>query len=49
MPTLSLRTPRVLSGIARVGAVIVTVLDVFAEAQLQALAAHKKLYPFDER
>jgi hypothetical protein len=48
MPTLSLRAPRVLSGFARVGAAIATVLDVFAEAQLQALAAHKR-YPFVER
>ena len=49
MPTLSLRAPRVLSGFARVGAAFVTVLDVIAEAQLQALAAHKKLSPFEQR
>jgi hypothetical protein len=49
MPMLPLRAPRVLSGFARVGAALVTVLDVIAEAQMQALAAHKKLYPFEER
>jgi len=35
--------PRVWSGFARVGAVIGTVLDVFAEAELRAMAAHKRL------
>ena len=35
--------PRLWSGFARVGAVIGTVLDVFAEAELRALAAHKRL------
>ena len=48
MSTLSLRAPHVphvWHGFARVGAAIMTVLDVFAEAQLQASAAHKK-YPF---
>jgi hypothetical protein len=37
--------PHIWSGLARVGAVIVTVLDVFAEAELRAMAAHKRLSP----
>jgi len=48
MSTLSLRAPHVWAGFARVGAAIVTVLDVFAEAELQAFAAHKR-YPFVKR
>ena len=48
MPTLSLRAPRVLSGFARVGAVLAMVLDVFAEAEQHANAAHKR-YPFVDR
>ena len=49
MSTLPLRThdlphvPNFWSGFARVGAAIVTVLDVFAEAELRAMAAHKRL------
>jgi hypothetical protein len=49
MTTLPLRThdvesgPNIWSGFARVGALIVNVLDVFAEAQLRALAARKRL------
>lgn len=49
MSTLPLRThdvlhvPQVWSGFARLGAAIVTVLDVFAEAELRAMAAHKRL------
>jgi hypothetical protein len=45
MSTLPLRTPHVWAGFARVGAVIATVLDIFAEAELRAFAAHKR-YPF---
>ena len=46
MSTLLLHVPhtsQVRLGFARVGVAIVTVLDVFAEAQLRALAAHKRL------
>jgi hypothetical protein len=46
MSTLLLHAPhasQVRLGFARVSAAIVTVLDVFAEAQLRALAAHKRL------
>ncbi len=46
MSTLLLHAPhasQVRLGFARVGVAIVTVLDVFAEAQLRALAAHKRL------
>jgi hypothetical protein len=48
MSTLPLRVPHVWSGFARVGAVITTVLDIFAEAELRAIAAHKR-YPFVDR
>lgn len=49
MFTLPLRThdvssvPNFWSGFARVGAVFVTVLDVLAEAEQRAVAAHKRL------
>ena len=49
MTTLSLRAsdvpnvPHIWSGFARVGTVLGKVLDVFAEADLGAIAAHKKL------
>lgn len=49
MSTLPLRTqdvpsvPNFWSGFARIGAAVVTVLDVFAEAELRAIAAHKRL------
>ncbi len=49
MSTLPLRThdlphlPNFWSGLARLGAAIVTVLDIFAEAELRAMAAHKRL------
>lgn len=51
MTTLPLRAwdmpgaPHIWSGFARIGAIIVTVLDVFAEAELRAMAAHKRLSP----
>ncbi len=48
MSTLLLRAPHVSQmrrGFARVGAAIATVLDVFAEAQQQAVDAQKR-YPF---
>jgi hypothetical protein len=51
MTTLPLRAsdllnaPHIWSGFARVGAFIVTVLDVFAEAELRAMAAHRRLSP----
>jgi predicted RNA polymerase sigma factor len=45
MSTLPLRTPHVWAGFARVGAVLAMVLDVFAEAEQHANAAHKR-YPF---
>ena len=48
MSTLPLRVPHVpqpLAGFARVISAIATVIDVFAEAQQQAIAAHKR-YPF---
>jgi hypothetical protein len=48
MSTLPLRTPHVWAGFAHVGAVISTVLDIFAEAELRAFAAHKR-YPFVKR
>jgi hypothetical protein len=58
MSTLSLRAPhashvwpgfaRVWHGIVYVGTVIATVIDVFAEAQMRATAAHKA-YPFIDR
>jgi hypothetical protein len=52
MSTLTLRAPyipqvSVLPAVARVVAVIVAVLDVFAEAQDMASAAQKR-YPFAE-
>ncbi len=49
MTTLSLRAldapnvPHLWSGFARVGTVLGKVLDVFAEADLGAIAAHKKI------
>ena len=46
MSTLQLHAPHVSEvrlSFVRVGAAIVTVLDVFAEAKLRALAAHKRL------
>ena len=49
MTTLPLRAsdlptaPHIWSGFARVGAFIVTMLDVFAEAELRAMAAHQRL------
>jgi hypothetical protein len=48
MSTLPLRAPHVpqpLAGFTRVIAALATVIDVFAEAQQQAIAAHKR-YPF---
>jgi acyl-coenzyme A synthetase/AMP-(fatty) acid ligase len=48
MSTLPPRTPHVWAGFARVGAVIATVFDIFAEAELRAFAAHKR-YPFVKR
>jgi hypothetical protein len=58
MSTLSLRAPhashvwpgfaRIWQGIVYVGGVIAAVIDVFAEAQMQASAAHKA-YPFIDR
>ncbi len=51
MSTLLLHAPHVSQVrlcFARVGAVLVTVLDVFAEAELRAFAAHKR-YPFVKR
>jgi hypothetical protein len=48
MSTLPLRVPHVsqpFTGFARVISTIVTVIDVFAEAQQQASDAHKR-YPF---
>jgi len=50
MTTLPLRAPQLaqpFSGFARVISVIATVIDVFAEAQQQAVAAQKR-YPFCE-
>ena len=49
MTTLPLRAshmptaPRIWCGLARFGAFIVTMLDVFAEAELRAMAAHQRL------
>jgi hypothetical protein len=50
MSTLPLRISHVqpLNGFARVFSVIVTVFEVFAEAQQQAIAAHQR-YPFIDR
>jgi len=58
MSTLSLRAPhvsrawpafaRVWQGVVHVGTVIAAVIDVFAEAQMRATAAHKA-YPFMDR
>ena len=48
MSTLPLRAPHVWAGFARVGAALVTVLDIFAEAERRAFAAHKR-YPFVKR
>lgn len=51
MFTLPLRTtdvpnlPHIWSGFARVAAVIATVIDVYVEAEQQAIAA-QKAYPF---
>ena len=49
MTTLPIRAPMVpsLSGFARVISFITMLVDVFADAQLDASAAHKK-YPFAE-
>jgi hypothetical protein len=51
MSTLPLRAsdvqPVSLPGIARLVSAVVMVIDVFAEAQAQARAAHQK-YPFAE-
>jgi hypothetical protein len=49
MTTLPIRAPIVLSpgGLARVFSFVSTLVDVFAEAQRNASAAHKK-YPFAE-
>jgi hypothetical protein len=50
MTTLPLRIPHVqpFNGFARVISVITTVFEVFAEAQQQATAAHRR-YPFIDR
>ena len=51
MATLSLQAPHrlhVWPGFSRAAAMILTVLDVFAEAKLRAIAAHKQ-YPFVDR
>ena len=48
MSTLPLRLPHVpqpFAGLARVASAIATLIDVFAEAQQLAAAAHKR-YPF---
>jgi hypothetical protein len=48
MSTLPLRAPHVpqpFTGFTRVLAALATVIEVFAEAQQQAIAAHKR-YPF---
>lgn len=49
MSTLPIHAPRLASvhvpGFARVAAYVLTVIDVFAEAQELAAAAHKR-YPF---
>jgi hypothetical protein len=48
MSTLPLRAanvPQPFTGFARVITALATVIDVFAEAQQQAIAAHKR-YPF---
>jgi hypothetical protein len=49
MTTLPIRAPMVpaLSGFARVISFVRVLLDVFADAQRDASAAHKK-YPFSE-
>ena len=50
MSMLPVHVPQVLpfKGFARVASVIATVFEVFAEAQQQAIAAHRR-YPFIER
>jgi len=50
MSTLPIRAPHLpevlpLTGFGRIVSVLVTVVDVFTEAQQQARAAHKR-YPF---
>ena len=45
MSTLPLNVPHVPQPITGFGRVIATVIDVFTEAQQQAIAAHK-CYPF---
>jgi hypothetical protein len=52
MSTLPIQAPHVplfrpLSGLARVAALVLALVDVFAEAQQMARAAHKQ-YPFAE-
>jgi hypothetical protein len=50
MSTLPLRVPHVppFNGLARVASFIGTLFEVFAEAQQQAIAAHRR-YPFIDR
>lgn len=51
MSTLSLHVPHKLDmrrGFSRAAAMILTLLDVFTEAKLRAIAAHEQ-YPFIDR
>jgi hypothetical protein len=45
LPLRALHEPQPFAGFGRIISALATVIDVFAEAQRQAIAAHKR-YPF---